>query len=912
MMKRPSVSTDKVFQYYNLLSICLGAFGNLWHVSFETTGALLQRNLLRHISYGEFDPFVKQIRSMARTPTRIELIVNRVDLGRRIGELNAQLASIRNSDPARQFYLETSPSDTPTLRHGMWLPYEDRPKISTDHLFLFHDLAHYTAVIGMAAVRENELSGTVKGIFEGAKLKLIKIPTSTGTTHLGIFDTSAVEKVPRLWAGTILGLYFDIDSDAEDTLWHAVVLPPLPITPQDKVALLVSKPYSIENGQIVLQTTDSDREVTLDLASFAGDSQARQRISAAPSTPVDFIIQNSDHPFVKQIYALQHLQDASIHGSNKMAINILLGQNNDLTPAIDLFRHLPGTYEEQSALVKAHCKGIELSPKLDAVLNGLRKIKSVVIVEGMAGTGKSTIVRHAIQAMLSHPKPNGEPHHVAIFSSSNDLLDDIALQYSSGFESGAATEAKVVRMHSRHYKRKAASTNIQLGGKVAHVEVPFPLLDFDLAEYLPEGKRNDASIVQTIKKFEQRQEGGPVSDYKLATMTFKSRATETIRMFEGTQNIKIKPLIKRLEAVKKGKKLSEKERIELAFEIKNATKTVLQDAPLICMTPTVGADPMVRDAIATDVEAIVIEQANRFSEADFWIILAYYYRPDVPIILVGDEGRLGLFSATSFTRQDSSYDARSVVSPVSAMKRQKFLGARSYRLTTQYKFGNSITDVLAKFIGTNDITVAPGVNESSSQISGRELLSHLARSDESDRSESNVIAWDVVRGASVQDYDTSSQFNRLEASVMMGKVIEMINHDTDPADIAILVPYDAQMQLIARFKERVQKDVFGPQKDISQLVVSTIDKFQVREVKHVLYGVTITESIGFQDDARRPYSGLCRGRDSIQIFGNFTELKSVSGFRRCKLGDVMKSIQKAGLMITLKDAKESTMFKSCF
>ncbi|KAG2481971.1 hypothetical protein HYH03_019078 [Edaphochlamys debaryana] len=119
-----------------------------------------------------------------------------------------------------------------------------------------------------------------------------------------------------------------------------------------------------------------------------------------------------------------------------------------------------------------------------------------------------------------------------------------------------------------------------------------------------------------------------------------------------------------------------------------------------------------------------------------------------------------------------------------------------------------------------------------------------------------------------------SKSNRAEARVVVGLVRGLLRAGLGPADIGVVTPYVAQVQLISNLLMPALPPGGPP------LEVSSVDGYQGRE-KEVMIFCTVranpSGSIGFLEDWRRLNVAITRARRALLLVGNAATLRASSG-----------------------------------
>jgi superfamily I DNA and/or RNA helicase len=108
--------------------------------------------------------------------------------------------------------------------------------------------------------------------------------------------------------------------------------------------------------------------------------------------------------------------------------------------------------------------------------------------------------------------------------------------------------------------------------------------------------------------------------------------------------------------------------------------------------------------------------------------------------------------------------------------------------------------------------------------------------------------------------DSESKLNVGEADLAAAAVRRLLAAGVSPADIAVISPYDAQVQKIRQLLH-----------DVGELEVDTVDGFQGREKEAVVVSLVRSNDegeLGFLADIRRTNVALTRARKKLIVIGD--------------------------------------------
>ncbi len=104
-----------------------------------------------------------------------------------------------------------------------------------------------------------------------------------------------------------------------------------------------------------------------------------------------------------------------------------------------------------------------------------------------------------------------------------------------------------------------------------------------------------------------------------------------------------------------------------------------------------------------------------------------------------------------------------------------------------------------------------------------------------------------------------SRFNQLEAELVIKKVQALLDAGLDPAALAVISPYSAQVRLL---REKLRQ---------TEIEIDSVDGFQGREKEAIILSLVRSNpdgEIGFLEDIRRTNVALTRARRKLIVIGD--------------------------------------------
>ncbi len=288
---------------------------------------------------------------------------------------------------------------------------------------------------------------------------------------------------------------------------------------------------------------------------------------------------------------------------------------------------------------------------------------------------------------------------------------------------------------------------------------------------------------------------------------------------------------------------------------RHAVNHILDRADVVCATMTFNED-LLGDRW---FDLLVIDEACQSVEPGCWIPLARAEK----VVLAGDRCQLPpTVVSTEAARQGFE---------VSLLERvQKIYGESVTRLlTTQYRMNEPIMNFSSEeFYG--------GKLVAHDSVSGH-LLSDLTTVKDNELTRAPLAFIDTA-GANWDEEpepDGESRRNPKEADLLITKSLQLIESGVAAKDIAIIVPYAAQVRLV---RTLARENML-----LSGIEINTVDGFQGREKEVVLISTVrsnATGEIGFLGDRRRMNVALTRARRKLIVIGDSATLGHHAFYQR--------------------------------
>ncbi len=290
-------------------------------------------------------------------------------------------------------------------------------------------------------------------------------------------------------------------------------------------------------------------------------------------------------------------------------------------------------------------------------------------------------------------------------------------------------------------------------------------------------------------------------------------------------------------------------RKDLRERERKAVDEVLRGSRVVFATLTGCADRLLRD-LAEPFDVVVIDEAAQALEPACWIAMLRAKR----VVLAGDHMQLPP-TVTSTKAQTMGLAATLLDRVV------KWFGDDVTRmLDTQYRMhetimGFSSHELYADKLRAHASVAAHLLTELPSVVPGDE--------DEDDLLSFPLVFFDIA-GCGLdesQEEEASSRENKGEAELVAKHVQQLLSRGVAQSDVAVITPYNAQVQLV--------RSLIGER--FPNVEVGSVDGFQGREKEAVVISLVRSNKkgqVGFLSDFRRMNVAITRARRHCCIFGN--------------------------------------------
>ena len=301
----------------------------------------------------------------------------------------------------------------------------------------------------------------------------------------------------------------------------------------------------------------------------------------------------------------------------------------------------------------------------------------------------------------------------------------------------------------------------------------------------------------------------------------------------------LKDLKKKIPSSERREKYGELKllRKELKQRENRLIKDVLMSSQVILTTLNGCGSKQMRE-MAFDV--VIIDEASQALEAECWIAINLARK----VILAGDHLQL---PPTVKSKEASKEGLEKTLFSRIMNKKKKELSSFTSMLTLQYRMNEAIMSFSSKELYDSQLIA-------DSSVQGH-LLSHIPGVRKCEETEAPLFLIDTIGSCKLETLggDDESKYNEGEVELVKRHLELLVNAGVDPSLIAIITPYNAQVECLRnQLSEKYAK-----------LEIGSVDGFQGREKEAIIISLVRSNNksdIGFLSEVRRMNVALTRAK----------------------------------------------------
>lgn len=823
----------------------------LWDVTMPYNGIPYAWNLLTTKTYGAtLTPLVQQLRQSLLQRNTIHLMTRSLHLEDNITELNMNMDATIEVNPLNSWY----PPDFHQryfIQLNQYPKPEKRPKYAVTSQLTFPDTHTYRTTLGFGAIQEYEFTASLGVPMERLNIRLIRIPGADNHRYYGFLELPVGIRVRpddklliNFWPG----------HDARDEDWSAFVITPLPCAPLGDASLLVTRRF--DKTTQAWSDVDVGHDQVPDFATFRTPDDARAAITHATPIIVNVKVIQSKIPLKRQINSLNAMEE-----NNPAAMDILLGSRVDNIPPVDLyatidnvdarFQQCHANFNTEQLLARDMCQSLPAG---------------LGLIEGTPGTGKSMFIRDLIMPLILEPLncdivtpegvvPRGNPHRILVLATINDPVNDLAAAISERAKQLMAEDQPerspiVIRLHAMDTEKAIALRDANNNRPRDRPDII--QFDAELADEMVIAKQMMELYEQHTHQQFQGIDDKRVKKWELSLgywMLWFSRVLPTSTAKNNPNHNGFRDWFRQYL---NGDEMSPDNMSAFTETMNDLRVDVLGNADVVVTTLSNAADFKLHTAFQPGV--IIVDEAAKAIEPDFWSLFGFYHSLTRVRLLVGDSRQLR--AVVQSNRKTNGFAPQL---GLSLFSRLDMAGFPMTSLSVQHRFNDRICVPLSNIFYDGRLVSHPSVNNRPNGHLFNQFLVHTFNLDH------NIVFINVRHSEAKTSGGDTSRYNEINIAVVVDLLRKLLTHGFKPADLGILTPYQRQWTLFGRAVNYLQAEMQGT--DLRALTVEKFDSFQGREKSVIIADLTVTNNIGFLDDGPRINVALSRARDGLIIVG---------------------------------------------
>lgn len=582
------------------------------------------------------------------------------------------------------------------------------------------------------------------------------------------------------------------------------------------------------------------------------------------------------------------------HSVDKASLKVLLGNNLTTVPKFNIYWAL-----SNEAYANEECMDLNESQKV-AIRLARQAPGGFVICHGGPGTGKTHFVIQAVKPFLLDTKAD---HRILLTSAGNRGADSMAHGLDRLLQqliNGGQTHQKryVVRLHSIKTEMTILLRDANISREKALENKRKPkAVASEGATAAPDLSHPVLAHCQTFAacKFEGVQDVR-VQDI---TLSLGQRMLEVAGLKGGRLSDGAPPFqgFRRFYSkYSRGETLSNNEQEEWDLETKELMSYTINHATALCATVAGAADSFVAESYK-DAELLVVDEASRVPEFQWWPLLAFY--PNAAgKMMVGDPDQLPPHIETD----DKVHNPFLKQLEISLQGRLQAAGFVSAFFTVQYRACPQIAEIYNTACYGSRL-----LDDPTTSISSRPLAQAIVRHNLQHYGMGQPVVFRDVPKADAKRLESGSKFCAAYAVAVLRILLDLLisgfGTSVRPCHIAILTPYKEQQRILQISRTRMA-EVYPAAANVT---IETVDSVQGIEYDIVIVDPVAVRKPGFLNKNRLNVL-FSRARCGLYVVGDATAWAGM----RYDDADALKSFrtQLMPYRCHTKEAVSSTFFDS--
>ena len=764
---------------------------------------------------------------------------------------------------------------------GQILKPEERPQYDLNPRLSKFNWADLVTTYGFSAAAELEHQEKLaKEINEASfGVRLIGLPFAEheglGTRYLALIPLSSQNNF-RIVPGDKLKINFDTEVYNKQKSWHGLVVDPLPLTPIDTVIVIITRPWSKENGEGSWSDA-TDMTDAIPWRKLRSRKIAKELIAKATLIPVKIQAEYSDKVMRRNIKNLDQLSDLTTRPEIKQ---LLLGNNYVDLPEVDMYELVREEFPDPVAVMDE----LNADQRAAVDLAGQAPAGQLVIV-APGGCGKTFLAKQLIRPLIMSTKKT-----IRILSTStvNDSLNDLALAHQEDCELVMSANPKlkplmVTRFHGIDTEIKVSRVDAEKNREPG--EQDRPKLHSDTSE-------EDLAILQTLayasevfdyyhQQTKQTLPGINDSRLKLVELSLGHRMLQVAGIVPSVFNesTKFTNFVESFRQYRCGEIFDKERKSAFEAQTKDLLRYTISRTNILVCTLFHAGDTVVTENF--DAAITLTDEGARGNLLEYMVLWANFPNCKSNISLGDPRQMKPIMQTEKFASGGTNgFVGQMRTSPIAIWYAN---GLQVVFLRAQYRGVPIIMEIPSQVFYQGMLLHGPGTHEPSRPI----CLRMKEYNHETFLKNSPVVFVDVEHGE--QKKSGTSSYNEENVKWTLNTLADILEKRIcRPEDVSIITPYSAQHRLYRSGLE-VMDDLL-PGIDVGKVQLANIGAYQGRQNRVVFVDFVVAEKPGFLKDADLSCVALTRAQDAEYILGNRSAWDSFKGTNGRVLERVMSAI----------------------